>query len=93
MKARAPRIVLAKVYVQLSCKLHRYQSHAGLACRLAGCTSSTGDGMAMRKVSALDQTATGMSSWTVDCSYATACMGLMSPSSCMSANAEAHAAS
>ena len=49
--------------------------------------------MAMRKVSASGQTATGMSSWKVSCSYATACMGLMSPSSCMSANAKAHAAS
>ena len=49
--------------------------------------------MAMKKVSVLGQTATGVSSWKVDCSYANASMGLMSPSSCMSANAKAHFAS
>ena len=49
--------------------------------------------MAMRRVSASGQTATGMSSWKVDCSCANACMGLMSSASRMSADAKAHAAS
>ena len=49
--------------------LQRYHSNAALTCRLAVSISSVGGGTAMKKMSALGRTATGVSSWKVSCSY------------------------